>query len=60
MEIIDDTDPDWWVARHISSGATGHIPRNYVAFHLSIESEVEKVKVVAERIICNLIYLSCL
>ncbi len=32
-------DPDWWVARHLSTGAKGHIPRNYVAFQSSIESE---------------------
>ena len=39
MEIVDDTDPDWWVARHTVTGETGHIPRNYVALQSSIESE---------------------
>lgn len=39
MEIVDDSDPDWWVARHQNSGETGHIPRNYVALLSSIESE---------------------
>jgi len=39
MEIVDDTDPDWWVARHLLTGETGHIPRNYVALQSSIESE---------------------
>lgn len=39
MEIIDDSDPDWWVAIHLESGAKGHIPRNYVAFQSSIESQ---------------------
>ena len=39
MEILDDTDPDWWVARHQTTGETGHIPRNYVALLSSIESE---------------------
>jgi hypothetical protein len=39
MEIMDDTDPDWWVARHLHTGETGHIPRNYVALQSSIESE---------------------
>ena len=33
------SDPDWWVARHLTSGEKGHIPRNYVAFQSSIESE---------------------
>ena len=27
MEIIDDTDPDWWVARHL---LTGKIDRKYL------------------------------
>ena len=27
MEIVDDSDPDWWVSRHTVSGETGHIPR---------------------------------
>jgi hypothetical protein len=39
MEIVDDSDPDWWVARHLLTGETGHIPRNYVALQSSIESE---------------------
>ena len=39
MEIVDDTDPDWWLAKNINSGATGHIPRNYVAFQSSLESQ---------------------
>ena len=39
MEIVDDSDPDWWVAVHLASGSKGHIPRNYVAFQSSIESE---------------------
>ena len=39
MEILDDTDPDWWVARHTITLETGHIPRNYVALQSSIESE---------------------
>jgi hypothetical protein len=33
------SDPDWWVARHLLTGEKGHIPRNYVAFQSSIESE---------------------
>jgi len=39
MEIADDSDPDWWVARHLVTGETGHIPRNYVALQSSIECE---------------------
>ena len=39
LEILDDTDPDWWVARNQNTGETGHIPRNYVALLSSLESE---------------------
>ena len=39
MEIVDDTDPDWWVARHNGTGETGHIPKKFVALLSSIESE---------------------
>ena len=31
-------DRDWWLARHLSSGQTGYIPRNYVAIENTIES----------------------
>ena len=39
MEIVDDSDPDWWLAKNLNSGAAGHIPRNYVAFQSSLESQ---------------------
>jgi tyrosine-protein kinase Src len=39
MEIVDDSDPDWWLAKNVKTGATGHIPRNYVAFQSSLESQ---------------------
>ena len=39
MEIVDDTDPDWYVARHNGTGETGHIPKKFVALLSSIESE---------------------
>jgi len=37
--VVFFRDPDWWVARHLITGEKGHIPRNYVAFQSSIESE---------------------
>ena len=39
MNYLIFSDPDWWVARHLTTGEKGHIPRNYVAFQSSIESE---------------------
>lgn len=28
--VIDDTDPDWWLAQHMTTKVQGYIPRNYV------------------------------
>lgn len=28
--VLDDKDPDWWLAKSISTGERGYIPRNYV------------------------------
>lgn len=30
LQIIDDTDPDWWLAKHLASNQKGYIPMNYV------------------------------
>ncbi|XP_064625819.1 proto-oncogene tyrosine-protein kinase Yrk-like isoform X1 [Lineus longissimus] len=38
MEIIDDKDRDWWLARHMSHRSEGYIPSNYVAPEDSLES----------------------
>ena len=37
--MIDKHFTDWWLAKNLNSGATGHIPRNYVAFQSSLESQ---------------------
>jgi tyrosine-protein kinase Src len=31
LHIIDDTDPDWWLAKHMNNNQKGYIPMNYVA-----------------------------
>lgn len=31
LHILDDSDPDWWLAKHITSNQKGYIPMNYVA-----------------------------
>ena len=31
LQIIDDNDPDWWLAKHLASNQKGYIPMNYVA-----------------------------
>ena len=39
LEIINDTQGDWWYARSKTSKAEGYIPSNYVASVKSLESE---------------------
>uniref|UniRef100_A0A6G1S9B1 Tyrosine-protein kinase n=1 Tax=Aceria tosichella TaxID=561515 RepID=A0A6G1S9B1_9ACAR len=39
LEIIDDTQGDWWLAESKATGLKGYIPSNYVAPLRSIEAE---------------------
>lgn len=39
LEILNDTQGDWWFARSKTSKAEGYIPSNYVASVKSLESE---------------------
>lgn len=39
LEILNDTQGDWWYARSKTSKAEGYIPSNYVASVKSLESE---------------------
>ncbi|KAL1128822.1 hypothetical protein AAG570_013356 [Ranatra chinensis] len=39
MQIIDDSEPDWWKVRHLRTGIEGLIPWNFVAEEKSVESE---------------------
>ena len=39
LEILNDTQGDWWYAISQSSGKKGYIPSNYVAKAKSLESE---------------------
>ena len=39
LEIINDTQGDWWYARSRSTKKEGYIPSNYVAKLKSLESE---------------------
>lgn len=39
LEILNDTQGDWWLARSKRSRAEGYIPSNYVAKLKSIEAE---------------------
>lgn len=36
--ILDDADPDWWLAKHMTTNQKGYIPMNYVASE-AIETE---------------------
>lgn len=37
--ILNDSDSDWWHARHTATMQEGYIPRNYVAREKTVESE---------------------
>ncbi|XP_025836850.1 tyrosine-protein kinase Src64B [Agrilus planipennis] len=39
MEVVDDSDGDWWTVLHLTTRQEGLIPGNFVAPELSIESE---------------------
>nr|XP_045597984.1 tyrosine-protein kinase SRK2-like isoform X4 [Procambarus clarkii] len=39
MEILNDADADWWLARHMTRGTEGYIPKNYVASASSLECQ---------------------
>ncbi|KAK8722463.1 hypothetical protein OTU49_012223, partial [Cherax quadricarinatus] len=39
MEILNDADADWWLARHMTRGTDGYIPKNYVASASSLECQ---------------------
>uniref|UniRef100_A0A0P4W6D7 Tyrosine-protein kinase n=1 Tax=Scylla olivacea TaxID=85551 RepID=A0A0P4W6D7_SCYOL len=39
MEIINDSDTDWWLARHLTRLIEGYIPKNYVASASSLECQ---------------------
>nr|XP_027201921.1 tyrosine-protein kinase Src64B-like [Dermatophagoides pteronyssinus] len=38
LQIVDDTDPDWWLAKHLTTNQKGYIPMNYVVSEI-IEME---------------------
>lgn len=39
LQILNDSDPDWWHAKQLNGPQTGYIPQNYVAFEKTVESE---------------------
>ncbi|GFQ71333.1 tyrosine-protein kinase Src64B [Trichonephila clavata] len=39
LGILDDSDPDWWHACHLTNQQNGYVPRNYVAPEKTVESE---------------------
>ena len=39
LEIINNTDGDWWQARSLETLKEGYIPSNYVAEHKTIQAE---------------------
>ena len=39
LQIINNTDGDWWLARSMSTGREGYIPSNYVAPFQSVQAQ---------------------
>ncbi|XP_048406276.1 proto-oncogene tyrosine-protein kinase Src-like isoform X2 [Stegostoma tigrinum] len=39
LQIVNNTEGDWWLARSLATGNTGYIPSNYVAPSDSIQAE---------------------
>ena len=39
LEILNNQDGDWWLARALSSGKEGYVPSNYVAEETTVEAE---------------------
>ncbi|XP_064481076.1 tyrosine-protein kinase SRK2-like isoform X1 [Ornithodoros turicata] len=39
LQVNNDTDPDWWFAKHLTTQETGHVPSNYVAYEKTIQSQ---------------------
>lgn len=38
LQLLDDRDIDWWLAKHLASGQQGYVPKNYVVSEI-IETE---------------------
>lgn len=39
LQIVDNTDSDWWLARSMTTHKEGYIPSNYVAPELSVNAQ---------------------
>ncbi|CAG2115226.1 unnamed protein product, partial [Medioppia subpectinata] len=50
MVIIDDKEPDWWLAKRYNSETTGYIPMSYVVMNM-IETEDKTSRRLAEKLL---------
>ena len=39
LQVIDNTDSDWWLAKSLTTFKEGYIPSNYVAPELSVNAQ---------------------
>ena len=39
LQVIDNTDSDWWLAKSLTTYKEGYIPSNYVAPELSVNAQ---------------------
>lgn len=39
LQVVDNTDSDWWLAKSLATHKDGYIPSNYVAPELSVNAQ---------------------
>lgn len=39
LQVVDNTDSDWWLAKSLTTHKEGYIPSNYVAPELSVNAQ---------------------
>lgn len=55
MEVLDDTESDWWRVIHLTTRQEGLIPWNFVAEERSVNSEEYVVRIDENKILSHII-----
>lgn len=54
MEVLDDTESDWWRVIHLTTRQEGLIPWNFVAEERSVNSEEYVVRIDENKILSHI------
>lgn len=57
MEVLDDTESDWWRVIHLTTRQEGLIPWNFVAEERSVNSEEYVVRIDENKNLSHIIWL---